>query len=233
MDTTNYNYLYSLYKDTSKNKLFEIRKTKVQKKWSRDEDNLLLELAKKYHNKSWKKISSYFEDKTPLQCFCRYKRIRPGIIKGSWTKEEDLKILQMVQLYGKSWSKISKVLISRNGKQIRDRYINILDPSIKKGKFTMEEDLKLLNLYRKFGTRWATISKFFNNRTADMIKNRYHSSVKKNIRFLEDLETEYNFPKVSLMVFIILSFILMMIMLMKARLDMNYNRMSRQIVIFI
>ena len=98
----------------------------------------------------------------------------------------------MVRLHGRAWSKISKILISRNGKQIRDRYINILDPHIKKGKFTIEEDLKLLKLNRKLGTRWATISKYFENRTADMIKNRYHSSIKKNLKFLEDLEIEYS-----------------------------------------
>lgn len=197
-----YDDIYSFFKEPSRvnyrGKLFEIKKAKIQKKWTKEEDCLLLELAKRYNSKCWKKISSHFEDKTPLQCFSRYKRIRPGIVKGSWTREEDQKIIQMVEVYGKAWSKISKMLITRNGKQIRDRYINILDPTIKKGKFTLEEDLKLLNLYRKFGTKWATISKFFENRTADMIKNRYHSSIKKNMKFLEDLEAEYS-HKVNLL----------------------------------
>lgn len=203
--------IYSLFNRVVKErgKLFEITKTKIQKKWSKEEDLLLLELTKKYNSKCWKKISSNFEDKSPLQCFSRYKRIRPGIIKGSWTKEEDEKIIKMVELHGKSWSKISKSLITRNGKQIRDRYINILDPDIKKGKFTVEEDLKLLSLYRKLGTKWATISKYFENRTADMIKNRYHSSIKKNMKFLEDLEFEYslsNFKQVKYIQFFDLTY---------------------------
>jgi hypothetical protein len=180
------------YKTINRSKLFEIKKPKFQKKWNKEEDILLLDLAKRFNSKCWKKISCNFEDKTPLQCFSRYKRIRPGIVKGSWTKEEDEKILEMVKIHGKSWSKISKILVSRNGKQIRDRFINILDPTIKKGKFTIEEDLKLLCLYRSYGTKWATISKFFENRTADMIKNRYHSSIKKNIKFLEDIEFEFS-----------------------------------------
>lgn len=175
----------------TKPKLFDIRKTKVQKKWTREEDTLLIELARKYNYKNWKGISSNFEDKTSLQCFSRYKRIRPGIIKGSWTRDEDDKIMELVGKYGKSWSKISKVLVSRNGKQIRDRFINILDPNIKKGKFSHEEDVKLVSLYKKLGPRWATISKFFDNRTADMIKNRFHSSIKKNMNFYEDLELDY------------------------------------------
>jgi len=125
--------------------------------------------------------------KNSLQCFSRYKRIRPGIIRGSWRKEEDIKILEMVRVYGKSWSKISKLLGTRNGKQIRDRFLNVLDPDMKKGKFTEEEDRKLLILFKQFGPKWATISKYYSNRTADMIKNRFHSSIKKKV---EDEEKE-------------------------------------------
>jgi len=116
-----------------------------------------------------------------LQCFSRYKRIRPGIIKGSWKKEEDLRIIDLVNKYGKAWSKISKILGTRNGKQIRDRFINVLDPEIRKGKFTDEEDRKLIALYNQNGPKWATIAKYYPNRTADMIKNRFHSSIKKKL----------------------------------------------------
>jgi len=174
---------------------------KSKKKWTKDEDKLLIELAKKYNSRSWKTIASNFLDKSPLQCFSRYKRIRPGIIKGSWTKEEDTQIIELVHKYGKSWSKISKILISRNGKQIRDRFINILDPSIKKGKFSLDEDLKLLTLYKKLGPRWATIAKYFENRTADMVKNRFHSSIKKNIKFLEDAEIDFSYSNMHMKYF--------------------------------
>jgi len=81
-----------------------------------------------------KKFQKKFLKKNSLQCFSRYKRIRPGIIKGSWKKEEDMRIIDLVNKYGKAWSKISKILGTRNGKQIRDRFINVLDPEIKKRK---------------------------------------------------------------------------------------------------
>ena len=121
-------------------KIFSIRKVKNQKKWNKEEDKLLLDLAQKYNERNWKEISLYFHKKNPLQCFSRYKRIRPGIHKGAWTKEEDQQIMQLVKKYGTSWSRISKEMQSRNGKQIRDRYINVLDPYINKDKFTIEED---------------------------------------------------------------------------------------------
>jgi hypothetical protein len=162
-------------------KIFSIKKIKNQKKWTREEDELLIALAEKYNEKHWKEISKRFVKKNSLQCFSRYKRIRPGIVKGSWKKDEDIRIIELVTRYGKSWSKISKILGTRNGKQIRDRFINVLDPEIKKGKFTDEEDRKLISLYKQHGPKWATIAKYYTNRTADMIKNRFHSSIKKKL----------------------------------------------------
>lgn len=165
----------------NRNLIFSIKKVKNQKKWTREEDELLIVLAQKFNEKHWKDISKRFLKKNSLQCFSRYKRIRPGIIKGSWKKEEDLAIISLVEQHGKSWSKISKIFNSRNGKQIRDRFINVLDPEIRKGKFTDEEDLKLVALFQELGPKWASIATFFPSRTADMIKNRFHSSIKKRM----------------------------------------------------
>ena len=170
---------FQLKEISNPNQIFQIFKIKNKKKWTKEEDMLLIKLAEKHKEKHWKEISSNYLNKNALQCFSRYKRIRPGIVKGSWKKDEDDKILKLVQVYGKSWSKISKILVTRNGKQIRDRFINVLDPEIKKGKFTEEEDKLLIRLYLYYGPRWATICKHYNNRTADMIKNRFHSSIKK------------------------------------------------------
>jgi hypothetical protein len=170
-------------KKVKSNQIFSIRKIKNQKKWTREEDEMLISLADQFREKQWKEISKRFTNKNSLQCFSRYKRIRPGIVKGSWKKEEDLQIMDLVMRHGKSWSKISKILGTRNGKQIRDRFINVLDPDIRKGKFTEEEDRKLVLLFKQFGPKWATIAKQYPNRTADMIKNRFHSSIKKKLGY--------------------------------------------------
>src|SRR5690242_365173 len=90
--------------------IFSIKKIKNQKKWSKEEDKLLLKLAEKFNEKHWKEISKRFQNKNALQCFSRYKRIKPGIVKGSWKKEEDHRILELIRKYGKAWSKIAKVI---------------------------------------------------------------------------------------------------------------------------
>ena len=76
--------------------------------------------------------SRAFKHKNSLQSFSRYKQIKPGVVKGHWTTSEDNEILSLVGQYGKAWAKISGILKTRNGKQIRDRFINVLDPKIAK-----------------------------------------------------------------------------------------------------
>ena len=165
--------------NSKKQKIFIIKKVINQKKWTQEEDNQLLNLVKENNGKNWKEISTHFHNKNPLQCFSRYKRIRPELNKGSWKKEEDSLILNLINTYGNSWSKISKIIKTRNGKQIRDRYNNVLNPNINKNKFTVEEDNLILSLYEKFGTKWSKFISYFKNRTSDMIKNRFHTTLKK------------------------------------------------------
>ncbi len=165
--------------DKPKEKIFLIKKVINQKKWTKEEDLDLINLVQKYKGKKWKEVASFFHNKTPLQCFSRYKRIKPGINKGTWKKDEDNLIISLIEKYGKSWSKISKIIQTRNGKQIRDRYTNVLAPNINKNKFSVDEDKLLIQLYQKFGAKWSKIHTFFKNRTTDMIKNRFHSSLKK------------------------------------------------------
>ena len=113
---------------SNKEKIFLIRKVLNQKKWTKEEDKQLIELVQTHNEKKWKEISNFFHNKNPLQCFSRYKRIKPGVNKGSWNKEEDDEILKLIKIHGTNWSLISKIIKTRNNKQIRDRYINILAP---------------------------------------------------------------------------------------------------------
>jgi len=112
----------TMVKDRSKEKIFITTKIKKHKSWSKEEDTLLIQVATNYNQKSWTKVAKYFTDKNPAQCRARYKRIRPGIIKGPWTDEEDNKIISLVHTTGKNWAVISKMMPTRNGKQIRDRF---------------------------------------------------------------------------------------------------------------
>jgi hypothetical protein len=61
----------------------------------------------------------------------------------------------------------------RAARQIRERYLNYLDPNIKQGNWTEEEDQKLISfISQKEKNYWKNISRYFSGRTDVSIKNR-------------------------------------------------------------
>lgn len=173
-------------------KLFMSTKTRKMNNWTAIEDAVLLETAAKYNFKNWSAIAAELKNRTAIQCSARYKRIKPGIVKGAWTQEEDDHLIALIQKFGKNWSLISKYMPSRSGKQIRDRFLNTLDPTLNREKFSEEEDQKIIDLFNKYGTAWSKISGFFDRRTGDMIKNRFYSSLKKKLGEDEYLKVKLN-----------------------------------------
>jgi len=176
------NIIYDSESETESNQSEQnptIKKNKDIKNWTNEEDKILLDAAKEFEFKNWKKISERLQGRTAIQCSARYKRIRPGIVKGTWSQEEDEKLKIFIKRFGKNWSLISKYIPTRSGKQIRDRYLNTLDPTILREKFTYDEDLRIIEFYKQYGSSWSLIAKNFNGRTGDMIKNRFYSSLKK------------------------------------------------------
>ena len=170
-------------KKTTNNQNCKI-KNKIIKKpnlWSEEEDKILLKKVEEFNYKNWNIIASFIKGRTAIQCSARYKRIKPGIKKGYWNKEEDNKLKELFEIYGKNWSKISKLMPERTGKQIRDRFLNSLDENVNKNQFSKEEDLKIISLYKIYGNCWVKIAKKLNGRTGDMVKNRFYSSLKKII----------------------------------------------------
>jgi myb proto-oncogene protein len=166
-----------------KEKFFIIQKVKKQVTWTSEEDQKLISLVKS--ETSWSKISNKFTDKTQYDCNLRYRSINPSLKKGFWDEEEDKKLLKAVKVNGKRWEKIANGFSGRNAKQIRDRYVNYLDPGMKKEKFTNDEDMLIYQLHKQFGSKWRKYCKYFEGRSADMIKNRYNSSICKNENFIK------------------------------------------------
>jgi myb proto-oncogene protein len=122
-------------------------------KWTTEEDARLKEAVELFEGKNWKKIASHAfgELKSDVQCLHRWQKVlRPGLVKGAWTNEEDALVTKLVGELGlKKWSLIASQLNGRLGKQCRERWFNHLNPLIKKDNWTPEEDEVRPNKHEK------------------------------------------------------------------------------------
>lgn len=72
-------------------------------------------------------------DRNENQCLHRYRRLSQlGAHRKIWSSEEDETVKKLMRKIGKNWKLLSEMLGTKTGKQIRERFINKLDPKIKK-----------------------------------------------------------------------------------------------------
>lgn len=117
------------------------------------------------------------------ECHERWIRyLKPGVRKGQWTDHEDAIVMEVVSTSTEQpftrWSDLAQRLPGRVGKQIRDRWVNHLNPNINHLPFSREDDMMLWDGHTKLGKRWVEIStKYFkSSRSENHIKNRWYSA---------------------------------------------------------
>lgn len=93
-----------------------------------------------------------------------------------WSKKEDALLTSLVKKFGaKNWSRLATYIPGKDGNQLSQRWQKALDSSIKKGKWSSQEDEQLKELVAKHGRKWKAISKLMSGRTGKQVRDRYTS----------------------------------------------------------
>lgn len=153
------------------------QRTTKPRKWLPEEDEMLRKAVQEHGAKHWKNIAQLVPGRSHVQCLQRWNKVlKPGLRKGPWTEEEDGILTSLVEGNDQvNWTDVSAQIFGRSAKQCRERWYFNLDPRIKKGEWTEEEDNTLINAQLKHGNRWAHISTLLPGRTENAVKTRFKS----------------------------------------------------------
>ena len=182
--TINNNLIYTnatkASEEETKSEYCEIKPRYVR--WTPYEDRKLKEIVKVHGAKNWQKISEFFSNKTTRQCIYRwYKVLKPCNKEEIWLEEEDALLVAYIKGKGrKNWTTCAKMIGNgRSGRSCKDRWYNVLSLLHDSESFTPRDDLRLLLLVSKLGTKWSLLIRFFPNKSENQIKNRCYSLLKK------------------------------------------------------
>ncbi|CAG8455187.1 14370_t:CDS:2 [Ambispora leptoticha] len=161
------------------------QKPPVYTKWTEEEDQLLRAAISIYGPHKWSLIAAHVPNRTPMQCSTRWLgALNPTIHKGRWTPEEDAALKDAVSEYVDltdsdgnpqpiPWNKIAARIPHRTGIQCQARWSEALDPRVRKGKWSPEEDEILKEGVRRFGRCWIRIAEMIDGRTQRQCRTRW------------------------------------------------------------
>lgn len=113
--------------------------------------------------------------------------------RNKWTKDEDKLLLKMAEKskLKNKWKHISMHITNKSPKQCFSRY-NQITPQFKAGKWSSEEDHRLLNLVNVYNKNWAQISKDFIDRSPKQIRDRYLNFLSPELKKIDFSKQEDN-----------------------------------------
>ncbi|KFQ44514.1 snRNA-activating protein complex subunit 4, partial [Nestor notabilis] len=169
-----------------------------KKEWTEEEIERLKKIAANRGYLDWQAIAQELgTNRTPFQCLQKYQVYNKDLKRKEWTKSEDQMLLELVQEMRVGshipYKKIAYYMEGRDSAQLIYRWTKSVDPSLKKGPWTPEEDAMLLAAVKKYGERdWYKIRTEVPGRSDAQCRDRYlkalHCDVKKGKWSLKEEE---------------------------------------------
>nr|XP_055045846.1 snRNA-activating protein complex subunit 4-like isoform X2 [Misgurnus anguillicaudatus] len=157
--------------------------------WKQEEIDKLREIVQEYNCCHWDEIAEALGTKrTAFMCFQTYQRyISKTFRRKGWTKEEDQILRELVKKMRVGnfipYMQMSYFMMGREASQLLYRWTSSLDPSIKKGPWSKEEDQLLRNAVAKYGTKeWGKIRTEVPGRTDGACRDRYLDCLQENVK---------------------------------------------------
>ncbi|KAF7731018.1 Myb-like DNA-binding domain protein [Apophysomyces ossiformis] len=148
-----------------------------KRRWSKEDDDALRESVGLIGDRNWQQVAAMVGERTGQQCLQRWmKSLDPAIRRSKWTEEENTALRAAVAVYGVgNWNMIQRHLPGRTDMQCRERWTNILDPTLVRTRFTEEEIERLKELVEIHGKKWSVIAQHMPGRTDNHVFREYKS----------------------------------------------------------
>ncbi|KAL0091100.1 Homeodomain-like protein [Phycomyces blakesleeanus] len=152
----------------------------VRESWTAEDDESLRAAVAVVGDGNWQQVAATMGKKSGQQCLQRWRKsIDPAIRRTRWTRDEDVALKSAVVLYGEGhWAKICLHIPGRTDMQCRERWVNILNPSIKRDPLNDEEKNILSKLVAEHGQKWSLIARLMPGRTDNHLLREYKALVK-------------------------------------------------------
>ena len=77
------------------------------------------------------------------------------------------------------WYRTPRLTNSARRRRCRERWLNHLDPKVKKGDWTAEEEETFIEMHKRYGNSWSEIGKHLPGRSDNNVKNHWNSALRR------------------------------------------------------